>query len=202
MFKDLLNNLMLSNKTDDLHFSTTFRATEWIHLIYLSDTLTPFARALPVGTDLVVKPHPHFMGSDYSVLGFQKLKKNHNVRIVDPNENNIELITNSLGVITINSGAGYEAIILNKPVITLGNVFYAKEDISINIRDLKELPETLLDVGCNPEFEVDFEQRKKFIALYYVNSFPLKQKQYLNEALDEDDKQKVIEKYNQMEVAM
>ncbi len=39
MFKNLLNNLMLSNETYYLHLTTTFIATWRIHFIYLFDTL-------------------------------------------------------------------------------------------------------------------------------------------------------------------
>ena len=42
MLKNLLYNLMLSNKTNDLHFSTAFRAKEWVDYIYLFDTFIKF----------------------------------------------------------------------------------------------------------------------------------------------------------------
>jgi hypothetical protein len=42
MLKNLLYNLMLSNKTNDLHFSTAFRAKEWVDYVYFFDTFIKF----------------------------------------------------------------------------------------------------------------------------------------------------------------
>ena len=81
------------------------------------------ARSLPVGWKLYVKEHPQMVG--YRPRAFYRaLKKIPNVRVVDPSVKSFGLTASSGLVIVISSTAGFEACLLKKPVVTLGNHFY------------------------------------------------------------------------------
>lgn len=78
---------------------------------------------LPFGTYLYVKDHISSVGVQ-SVDFYKKLSALPAVKLVAPSYNIKRLVLSSKGMITVNSTAGYEAIILDKPVYLLGRVFY------------------------------------------------------------------------------
>ena len=81
------------------------------------------ANNLPFGTYLYVKDHKSAKGvQDYSF--YKKVSALPNVRLVNFDVNIKNLILKSKGVITVNSTAGYEALLLGKPVYLFGRVFY------------------------------------------------------------------------------
>lgn len=98
------------------------------------------ANNLPFGTFLYVKDHKSAKGvQDYSF--YKKISALPNVRLINYDINIKELIQKSQGVITINSTAGYEALLLDKPVYLLGRVFYEnfKNVYKINFKDIRNL---------------------------------------------------------------
>lgn len=81
------------------------------------------ARSLPVRFKLYIKEHPAMFG--YRTRKFYKqLKKIPNVKLMGPEVSNFDLIQNSKLVTAITSTASWEAVLLKKPVITFGNVFF------------------------------------------------------------------------------
>ncbi|MBU6328127.1 MAG: hypothetical protein KGQ89_10890, partial [Verrucomicrobia bacterium] len=81
------------------------------------------AFSLPPGTWLYVKDHLSAFAYPEREF-YQKLAALPNVRLIRPTENLKELLPRSIGLITQTSTAGYEAIVLGKPVWVLGEVFY------------------------------------------------------------------------------
>lgn len=127
--KILENKFDNYNFTEDyflfpLHFqpesSTSVNAMEVVNQYELIKNI---AFNLPIGVKLFVKEHPNAMGFP-SLKFYEKLKQIPNIKYISPNANNKKLIINSKGVITISSTMGYEALLMEKPVITFGNVFY------------------------------------------------------------------------------
>ena len=57
-----------------------------------------------------------------------------------------ELIEKSVGVITVNSTVGVESLLFGKTVITLGNAFYAIEEVSFHADDLADLTAYVADI--------------------------------------------------------
>lgn len=85
--------------------------------------LKNIAYSLPSDEYLVIKDH--ISASGYESYNFyKKLSQLPNVILAAPWENAKKLIKQSLGVMTLTSTVGYEAIILNKPVVVFGHVFY------------------------------------------------------------------------------
>lgn len=81
------------------------------------------ANNLPFGTYLYVKDHKSAKGVQNAEF-YKKVSALPNVRLINFDVNIKRLILKSVGVITVNSTAGYEALLLGKPVYLLGRVFY------------------------------------------------------------------------------
>lgn len=81
------------------------------------------ARSLPMNYKLYVKEHPAMFG--YRTRYFYKqLKKIPNVKLINPQEFSFPLIQKAKLIITIAGSAGWEGVLLKKPVITFGNTFF------------------------------------------------------------------------------
>lgn len=93
----------------------------------LEDLLTK----LPERINIFIKEHP---ASSRCYKHFH----HKNSRILFKNEESTDdLVNNSKFVITINSTVGLESILKNKPVITLGNAFYAIDGLCHHCKDKK-----------------------------------------------------------------
>ncbi|MEQ9909054.1 hypothetical protein ABRP70_14585 [Pectobacterium odoriferum] len=98
---------------------------------------------LPFGTYLYVKDHISAKG--IQPYGFYKKISNlPNVKLIDSSVNIKLLIKKSKGIITVNSTAGYEALLLEKPVYLLGRVFYECFPYVYKIDRFKDIKELLL----------------------------------------------------------
>ncbi|MEK7598938.1 MAG: hypothetical protein AAB474_00595 [Patescibacteria group bacterium] len=97
------------------------------------------ARSLPIACKLYVKEHPAMFG--YRTRRFYKeLKKIPNVRLVDPSLESFPITKNAKLIITINSTAGWEAVLLKKPAVTFGNVFYNALPMAKKCAAIEDLP--------------------------------------------------------------
>lgn len=80
---------------------------------------------LPVGRYLYVKDHISARGVQNKEF-YKKVSALPGVRLIHFDYNVKRLVKYSHGVITVTSTVGYEAVLMNKPVYLLGNVFYEK----------------------------------------------------------------------------
>jgi hypothetical protein len=158
-----------------LHFhpeaSTSLHA--WPYIDELS-IIKNIAFSLPYGYKLYVKPHPNGVG--YEDLRFyQEIKKIPQVKLIPHYINIKELIKKSYGVVTLTSTVGFEALMLNKPVFLLGNVFYEVHPFCIKIDNIKLLYQYLRDGLSRDHKEIDFEYYNKILLKAYYNcTFPAK----------------------------
>jgi len=105
--------------------------------------LENIAAQLPAGTYLYVKDHPHDIG--YRELNdYLKLKAVPNIKLLHANISGNTIIQNSKGVITLNGTAGFEGILLGKPVFTFGKAFYSVSPLSTYVHNIRDLKEKLL----------------------------------------------------------
>lgn len=137
------------------------------------------AQSLPWDTLLYAKEHPLAVGT--KPLGFyQRIKSIANVRLIYPHVSSRALIAASKGVVTITGTAGIEAMLLGKPVVTLGDVFYnfvpklvqrarSVEDLPELVRGFEtftpdeRLLETFVTALLDESVEVDPEQLGKVL---------------------------------------
>lgn len=119
-----------------LHFqpeaSTIVCAEKYEKQLYFIDS---WAKSLPAEIMLYVKEH-------YAILGhrdlhfYEELKKYPNVVLIDPYESPRKLIENSYAVTTLTGTAGWEAMLLRKPVFIGGNIFFDHAPGVIKIEDI------------------------------------------------------------------
>jgi hypothetical protein len=117
------------------------------------------ARALPIDMFLYVKEHPGMVG--YRTRDFYKeILKVPNIKLIRPDLNGSELLKNTKITLTITGSGGWESILLKKPVITFGDVFYNDVPGVKRCRGYEELPylikEQLQDWKHNEKSLVDF----------------------------------------------
>lgn len=119
-----------------LHFqpeaSTCVCAEKYEKQLFYIDS---FAKSLPADTVLYVKEHYTLLG--HKKLSFYKeLKKYPNVFLINPWASSRELIVNSVAVTTLTGTAGFEAMLLRKPVILGGNSVYENAPGVIKVSDI------------------------------------------------------------------
>ena len=104
-----------------LDYSLTIRSLEYLNQLALVEYV---AQLLPANINLLIKEHPASIGGfEYSRLKVI-LTKYDNVKLIFPTENSYNIINKSIGILTINSKTGAEALVSGKEVIVLGSAFY------------------------------------------------------------------------------
>ncbi|MFD2872523.1 hypothetical protein ACFS5N_08600 [Mucilaginibacter ximonensis] len=99
-----------------------------------------FSKALPANVALIVKEHTVSVGRR-PIEFYKEIEKLHNVYFVPEKTAVYELIENSVGIVTISSSMGLEAIMLGKPVVTFGDVHYNVLSDVIKAVDISNMPE-------------------------------------------------------------
>ena len=100
--------------------STIVCAQKYEKQLFFIDSI---AKSLPADTVLYVKEH-------YALIGhrdkhfYKQLNNYPNIRIISPFESSAELIKNSVAVATLTGTAGWEAMLLRKPVILGGHIYF------------------------------------------------------------------------------
>jgi hypothetical protein len=149
------------------------------------------SKVLPSDTLLYVKTHPHMQGIDISLGKLNEVAKLPNVRIIHHDENPVKLTVNSIGLMTINSTTGFEAIVLGKPVIAFGHDWYVKDGIVTVIRDLMQLRDMILDITINPSKYIDEDKRREFVSGYLKQFIPIETAPKIYITINEDEAKKV-----------
>lgn len=108
-----------------LHFhpeaSTSVYAADFIDEL---SVIKAIAFRLSTGMQLCVKEHPSAVALQ-PLSFYEQLAALPNVKLLGPGVHTKELIRRSSGVVCLTSTVGFEAAVLNKPVVVLGNVFYS-----------------------------------------------------------------------------
>lgn len=120
------------------------------------------AAQLPVGTYLYVKDHPHNIGYR-NFNDYLRLKKVPNIKLLHAKIPGIEVIKYSIGVISLNGTAGFEAIMKGKKVFTFGKAFYNISPLAIYIENIKDF-KNLLEIEYTEEYR-ESELNKLILAL-------------------------------------
>lgn len=102
------------------------------------------AKCIPLSHVLYVKEHMSALGmrkrqKEY----YQRISRIPNVRLIHPAEDTQKLIKKADAIVTLTSTMGWEALLHQKPVISMGDVFYNDSGLTYRIRSYDEL-ETLL----------------------------------------------------------
>lgn len=135
----------------------TVRAPAYYDLPWILEYLS---RSLPHGYELVVKDHPHQVGS--LPLDAMRAISRHS-KALDPHMNAHDIVRNADAVVTLNNTVGYEALVHGKPVVTLGSAFYDGAGYSFSLDDIETLPgvvkEAIVSSGLDEENVIIFAHR-------------------------------------------
>ncbi len=142
--------------------STIVCAQKYEKQLYIIDSL---AKSLPADTMLYVKEHYVRLGCR-DISFYEELKKFPNVVMVSPFENPFALMRNAQCVVTLTGTAGWEALLMRKPVIVLGEVYFKNAPGAIKLDDIYQNYLPAMESYVQPSRE----QVKKYICEYLRTS--------------------------------
>jgi len=118
---------------------------------------------LPFGTFLYVKDHPH--GGEYrNVRDYKRLLRIKNIKLIHHNHSGKSLIKNSIGVITINGTAGFEALLMRKYVFCFGKSFYSNFKGIMYLDNIKQLRKAILSKDLQVENSFDYNDVRSYLS--------------------------------------
>jgi hypothetical protein len=143
-----------------LHVTDDYKILRLIpHCVDQEALIKQVAAALPHGYDVVIKEHPMSIGrNSYAML--RRLTKVSNVRLVEPHTSSHQLIREARAIAVISSTVGLEALLYNRPVMTLGQPFYSGYGVTVDVDSFREIPWALSRLL---EFEPDRERTRRFL---------------------------------------
>ena len=99
---------------------------------------------------MAIKEHPAMIGALGAGAILDLLKRNENVALLDPAQNNYEVMSRCRGIVSVNSKSGAEALLLGKRVFVLGDAFYRGSGLTTDVRTLGELQGLLRQALATP----------------------------------------------------
>jgi hypothetical protein len=126
------------------------------------------AAALPAEFDLVVKEHPLSYGRN-SVALLRRIARIPRVRLVHPRTSSHALLRAAEGVVALRSTLGLEALLYEKPVLTLGRPFYSGYGVTMDVGAGDDLREPLAGL---PAFRPDSERIRRFLHAAWRSCYP------------------------------
>lgn len=127
------------------------------------------AAQLPPGHWLYVKDHPHNIGYR-AAADYQRLNAVPNIRLVRPEISGKQLIRDARGVITITGTAGFEALLMGKPVVVFGRTFYSGHSGVVHLHHIRDLRAALAAVEASGP--LPDEPILDFLAAYLASIHP------------------------------
>jgi hypothetical protein len=122
-----------------------------LHAPYYTDqifVIKHIAKSLPLHYKLYVKEHPAMVPFRPRKF-YKEIKKIPNVKLISPKVGSFSIIPLAKLIVTITGSAGWEAHLLKKPVITLGNQFYNTLPGITKCENPKDLAKTIKETLQN-----------------------------------------------------
>lgn len=141
----------------------------WMGLGYSDQTVVieQIAACLPIGTKLYVKEHTANFGEKPTSF-YKKIKKTPKVRLLHPYEDVFNLVKHAEGIITLGSTVGFEAFLVNKPVVILGEPWYKSLVGIYRAKTHEQLADLLQNIHCL-ETASEEEKLRVICALYELS---------------------------------
>jgi hypothetical protein len=121
----------------------TIRAPAYVDQLALVDYL---ARNLPTPYKLVIKEHPAQIGALDIARIRELLRRHDNLALLSPHTNNYDVLAQCTVVVSVNSKAGAEALLMRKPTVVLGDAFYARDELVTRAAHLDDVPAAIDEV--------------------------------------------------------
>jgi hypothetical protein len=152
-----------------LHVADDYKIERIIpHCTDQASLVEQVARALPHGYDLVTKEHPMAIGRTPPSL-LKRLTRMPNVRVLPPTCNSHDVIERSRAIVAISSTVGLEALLYDKPVLTLGHPFYSGFGVTLDVDSFAEIRTA---VPAVLDFEPDHERILQFLSAAMDRCYP------------------------------
>jgi hypothetical protein len=152
-----------------LHVTDDYKIKRIIpHCVDQASIIEQVADALPSGYDVVLKEHPMSLGRN-SVMLLRRLRKRRNVRLVAPQTSTHELVERAQAVAVISSTVGLEALLYDKPVLTIGDPYYAGYGVTLDVRSFAEIREAVPELLT---FRPDPERIRRFLHALMRSCYP------------------------------
>ncbi|MEK9154020.1 MAG: hypothetical protein AAB798_00960, partial [Patescibacteria group bacterium] len=167
-------------------------APRWTDQINL---IKQVAESLPLSFKLYVKEHPGMVGFRTRAY-YQKLNKIPNVKLIHPNHDSHQIIKDAQIVATQTGTAGWEALLLQKPVITFGDVYYNTLSMTAKCTNIEALPllvKEKLEQHSHKENEL-----VNFIASLLEDSVDIRLHELWDKGLDHKETKDSIAKFSNM----
>jgi hypothetical protein len=124
----------------------TFQAPAWYDQ---ANTVRQLSASLPAGYVLLVREHRSNHG-DRPSRWYRELQRLPNVVLVDPFGSQFMFLRHAALVVTENGTSGWEASILDKPVLSLAASHYDGVDLAHYVSDPSELPAAMIELLSRP----------------------------------------------------
>lgn len=105
-------------------------------LVYLS-------KILPQDISLCIKQHPGYRAEGMSFAALRRLVKYHQIHLLPMESNSWDIISGARAVVTIHGTAGFEGLLMRKPVVVLGHPPYRGWGVTEDVQALDDLPQAL-----------------------------------------------------------
>jgi hypothetical protein len=152
-----------------LHVTDDYKIKRIIpHAVDQASIIEQVADALPSGYDLVLKEHPMSLGRN-SMMLLRRLRKRPNVRLVSPYTSTHELIQRADAVAVISSTVGLEALLYDKPVLTMGDPYYAGYGVTLDLTSFADIREKVPELL---RFRPDPERIRSFLHAAMRSCYP------------------------------
>lgn len=122
------------------HVPYDVQLTSRSRLFYIQEGLVEYlSRVIPYGYKLYVKEHPASIGGHSFWVLRSMLGQYKNIELIHPRFNSFDLIKNAALVVTVNSKVGFEALMQNRKVVVVGDVFYKNKGVTYDVDNLNDL---------------------------------------------------------------
>jgi capsule polysaccharide modification protein KpsS len=129
-----------------LHVTDDYKIKRVIpHCVDQAALIEQVASALPHGYDLVLKEHPMSVGRNSLGL-LRRLQRIENTRLLEPHHSSHELMQQAQAIAVISSTVGLEALMYEKPVLTMGQPFYAGYGVTVDVDSFRELQDKVQEL--------------------------------------------------------
>lgn len=112
------------------------------------EMLIDIYNSIPNGYNLLIREHPNYLGK-YSKELYNFINEHDNIHLIN-NISLVETIKNTELLILNNSTVGIEALSYHKTVLTLGNAYYNRENVTYNLNSKEELKDLISYALSNP----------------------------------------------------
>lgn len=146
----------------------TLRSPEYLDQLALVEWLL---RSVPATHAVAIKEHPAMIGAIDARRTLALFDRFDNLLLLPPSTNNFDVLSACDAVVSINSKAGAEAMLLGKPVLVLGDAFYRTSPAVRALDHVRELPGALAAALAAPP-RADAEHVAAWLQSVWDASYP------------------------------